>query len=191
MPGDGNRLPDLVAAISELRHSGPSQRRAPSRLHPACAAENVPRQERGRKSASVRSPTFGIHESLPRAADVDPARDGAPGTCCLPQNALRLAFRKMHCVGTQNRKLSRLNGWPMRSPLTLRRDPRGPLRMTRGRCGSLLLHRKGLAPSSLLAGLPALRIYFPECPKYRSPWAKPFCWTMTISLSAWRPVHAL
>src|SRR5262245_1277300 len=31
---------------------------------------------------------------------------------------------------------------------TLRRDPRGPLRMTRGRCGSLLLHRKGLAPST-------------------------------------------
>jgi hypothetical protein len=29
-PGDGNRLPDLVAAISELRHSQPSQRRAPS-----------------------------------------------------------------------------------------------------------------------------------------------------------------
>src|SRR6476620_12761815 len=31
---------------------------------------------------------------------------------------------------------------------TLRRDPRGPLRMTWGRCGSLLLHRKGLAPST-------------------------------------------
>ncbi len=36
------------------------------------------------------------------------ARDGAPG---------RVAFRKMHCVGTQNRKLSRLNGWPMRPPV--------------------------------------------------------------------------
>jgi hypothetical protein len=36
------------------------------------------------------------------------ARDGAPG---------RVAFRKMHCVGTQNRKLSRLNGWPMRTPV--------------------------------------------------------------------------
>src|SRR4029077_18338773 len=31
---------------------------------------------------------------------------------------------------------------------TLRRDPRGPLRMTWGRCGSLLLHRKGLSPST-------------------------------------------
>ena len=31
---------------------------------------------------------------------------------------------------------------------TLRRGPRGHLRMTRGRCGSLLLHRKGLAPST-------------------------------------------
>src|SRR5262245_22285939 len=31
---------------------------------------------------------------------------------------------------------------------TLRRAPRGPLSMTRGRCGSLRLHRKGLAPST-------------------------------------------
>ncbi len=31
---------------------------------------------------------------------------------------------------------------------TLRRNPRGPLRMTRGRCGSLLLHRKRLALST-------------------------------------------
>jgi len=31
---------------------------------------------------------------------------------------------------------------------TLRRSPHEQLRMTRGRCGSLLLHRKGLAPST-------------------------------------------
>src|SRR5471032_1073545 len=31
---------------------------------------------------------------------------------------------------------------------TLRRNPRGLLRMTRGRCGSLLLHRKRLALST-------------------------------------------
>src|SRR5262244_4497250 len=31
---------------------------------------------------------------------------------------------------------------------TLRRNPRGQLRMTRGRCGSLLLHRKRLALST-------------------------------------------
>src|SRR5215468_1451481 len=31
---------------------------------------------------------------------------------------------------------------------TLRRRPRGYLRMTRGRCGSLVLHRNGLAPST-------------------------------------------
>jgi hypothetical protein len=30
MAPDGNRLPNLAAAISELRHSRPSQRRAPS-----------------------------------------------------------------------------------------------------------------------------------------------------------------
>src|SRR6478752_7173154 len=31
---------------------------------------------------------------------------------------------------------------------TLRQYPRGHLRMTRGRCGLLLLHRDGLAPST-------------------------------------------
>ena len=67
------------------------------------------------------------------------ARDDAPGC---------VAFRHLHGVGTQNRNLSRLNGWPMRPLSTLRRDPRGPLRMTRGRCGSLLLHRKRLALST-------------------------------------------
>ena len=74
-----------------------------------------------------------------------------------------VAFHHLHGVGTQNRKLSRLNGWPMRPLSTLRRGPRGPLRITRGRCGSLLLHRKGLAPSTpcrspgasqMLSGLP-------------------------------------
>src|SRR5215475_15970788 len=56
---------------------------------------------------------------------------------------------------------------------TLRRHPRGYLRMTRGRCGSLLLHRNGLAPSTscrpsrrtrgsmagLCTPLPTLRLY--------------------------------
>ena len=35
------------------------------------------------------------------------ARDDAPGC---------VAFRHLHGVGTQNETLSRLNGWPMRSP---------------------------------------------------------------------------
>src|SRR5262245_42101069 len=67
------------------------------------------------------------------------ARDDAPGGA---------AFHHLHGVGTQNRKLSRLNGWLCAPLSTLRRGPRGPLRMTRGRRGSLLLHRKGLAPST-------------------------------------------
>src|ERR1700730_6497281 len=37
----------------------------------------------------------------------------------------------------------------LHAPLsTLRRTPHGMLRMTRGRCGSLCLHRNGLAPST-------------------------------------------
>jgi len=54
---------------------------------------------------------------------------GRPGTCAVASG--HLAFHLMHGVGTQNETLSRLNGWPMRSPVTLRRSPRGLLRMTR------------------------------------------------------------
>src|SRR5262249_4899812 len=67
------------------------------------------------------------------------ARGDAPGC---------VAFRHLHGVGTQNRNF-RGSMAGLCAPLsTLRRDPRGHLRMTRGRCGSLLLHRKGLAPST-------------------------------------------
>ena len=48
--------------------------------------------------------------------------------------------------------------------LTTPVGPRGPLRMTRGRCGSLLLYRKDLRPL-LLAGRPALRKRFPRYPR--------------------------
>src|SRR5450631_1351573 len=40
---------------------------------------------------------------------------------------------------------------------TLRRCPHEHLRMTRGRCGSLLLHRDGLAPSTPCRSPGALR----------------------------------
>jgi hypothetical protein len=42
------------------------------------------------------------------------ARDDAPR---------RVAFHDIHGVGTQNRKLSRLNGWPMRSPVNASPKP--------------------------------------------------------------------
>src|SRR6266446_4960236 len=71
---------------------------------------------------------------------------GRPGACDDAPGCV--AFRQMHGVGTQNRNLSRLNGWPMRPLSTLRRNPRGQLRMTRGRYGSLLPHRKRLALST-------------------------------------------
>ena len=84
------------------------------------------------------------------------ARGDAPGC---------VAFRHLHGVGTQNRNF-RGSMAGLCAPLsTLRRDPRGHLRMTRGRCGSLLLHRKGLAPSTpcrspgasqMLSGLPLI-----------------------------------
>jgi hypothetical protein len=42
------------------------------------------------------------------------ARDDAP-EC--------VAFRHLHGVGTQNRNLSRLNGWPMRPPVNASPKP--------------------------------------------------------------------
>src|ERR1700681_815422 len=42
------------------------------------------------------------------------ARDDAPR---------RVAFRHLHGVGTQNRNLSRLNGWPMRPPVNASPKP--------------------------------------------------------------------
>ena len=42
------------------------------------------------------------------------ARDDAPGC---------VAFRHLHGVGTQNRNLSRLNGWPMRPPVNASPKP--------------------------------------------------------------------
>src|ERR1700730_1844362 len=48
----------------------------------------------------------------------------------------------------------------LRAPLsTLRRGPHGQPRMTRGRCGSLFLHRKGLAPSTLCRSPGASHIF--------------------------------
>ena len=67
------------------------------------------------------------------------ARDDAPGC---------VAFRQMHGVGTQNRNLSRLNGWPMRPPVNASPKPSRATAHDSGRCGSLLLHRKRLALST-------------------------------------------
>ena len=69
-----------------------------------------------------------------------------PGAC--DHAPACVAFRQMHGVGTQNRILSQLDGWLCARLSTLRRNPRGQLRMARGRCGSLLLHRKRLALSA-------------------------------------------
>src|ERR1700687_2358203 len=48
---------------------------------------------------------------------------------------------------------------------TLRRNPRGQLRMTRGRCGSLLLHRKRLALSTPCRSPGASQMYSALSPK--------------------------
>ena len=56
--------------------------------------------------------------------------------------------------------------WLAYTPLsTLRVQPRGCPRMTRGQCGSLLLHRKGLAPSTPCRS-PGASHTFPETGKF-------------------------
>jgi hypothetical protein len=46
---------------------------------------------------------------------------GRPGACAVASG--HVAFHLMHGVGTQNETLSRLNGWPMRSPVNASPKP--------------------------------------------------------------------
>ena len=59
------------------------------------------------------------------------ARDDAPGC---------VAFRHLHGVGTQNRNLSRLNGWPVRPPVNA--SPK-PSRATAHDSGPMWIGRVG------------------------------------------------
>ena len=76
------------------------------------------------------------------------ARDDAPEF---------VAFRHLRGVGTQNRNLSRLNGWPMRSPVNASPKPSRATAHDWGadvdRCSFIVRDLHFL----LLAGLPALR----------------------------------
>src|SRR5260370_6049504 len=73
------------------------------------------------------------------------ARDDAPR---------RFAFHDLHGVGTQNRKLSRLNGWPMRSPVnaSLR-----PSRATAHDSGPMWIATPSLQGTCTLYSLPVSR----------------------------------
>jgi hypothetical protein len=78
---------------------------------------------------------------MPRLSDRAASDDGSrerPRPCCLP-----LAHRCRHAASNRFRgAIPRL-----RAPLpTSRLPPHGDLRTARGRCGSLDLHRRGLAP---------------------------------------------
>ena len=83
------------------------------------------------------------------------ARNGASG---------RVAFRKMHCVGIQNRKLSRLNGWPMRPPVNASPRPsRAPAHELGADVDRYSFIARDLHPL-LLAGLPAHAFLFRFAP---------------------------
>src|SRR5258708_24788647 len=73
------------------------------------------------------------------------------------------------------------------APLSaLRRCPRGHLRMTRGRCGSLLLHRDGLAPSTPCRSPGALR-FAPKNGHRATSAACPFRAKADVGVTAVRP----
>src|ERR1700752_2702844 len=73
------------------------------------------------------------------------ARDDAPGG---------VAFHHMHGVGTQNRKLSRLNGWPMRTPVNA--SPR-PSRATAHDSGPMWIATPSSQGTCTLSSLPVSR----------------------------------
>ena len=73
------------------------------------------------------------------------ARDDAPGY---------VAFRLMHGVGTQNRTLSRLDGWPMRPPVNA--SPK-PLRATAHDSGPMWIANPSPQGTCTLYSLPVSR----------------------------------
>jgi hypothetical protein len=80
---------------------------------------------------------------MPRVSD----HAGSPGSRAVAPG--HVAFHHLHGVGTQDETLSRLNGWPMHSPVNASPRPSRAHCASRSRCGSVRLHRKGLAPYSL------------------------------------------
>jgi hypothetical protein len=61
-----------------------------------------------------------------------------------------VVFCKLNSIDIRNDVIFRGSMAGLCAPLsTLRRGPRGQLRMTRGRCGLLLLHRGGRSPPTL------------------------------------------
>src|SRR5438132_2208778 len=75
--------------------------------------------------------------------------DGASETCCLP----RSKQRRRPGIGFRGSMAGLCPPLP-----TLRRRPYGRQRTARGRCGSLLLHRSGLAPPTPCRSPGALRV---------------------------------
>ena len=80
------------------------------------------------------------------------ARAGAPA---------HVAFRRLNGVGAWDRVSFAAQGWPARSPADPSQTSSRMLRTARGRCGSLHLHRNGLAPSTPCRSPGALKLLLP------------------------------
>jgi hypothetical protein len=77
---------------------------------------------------------------------------GRPGACAIAPECV--AFHHMHGVGTQNRKLSRLNGRPMRTPVNA--SPR-PSRATAHDSGPMWIATPSSQGTCTLYSLPVSR----------------------------------
>ena len=83
-------------------------------------------------------------ETYMRAQGLRPRGVGIP--LAITRYAI-LPSASLDASAPRRRVFSRLNTWPTCPLSTLHTRPYGRLRMTRGRCGSLFLHRTGLSPA--------------------------------------------
>ena len=86
---------------------------------------------------------------------------GRPGARAVAPECV--AFHHMHGVGTQNRKLSRLNGWPMRIPVNASQRPS---RATAHDSGPMWIATPSSQGTCTLYSLPVSRrfAYVVRCP---------------------------
>ena len=128
---------DLFACFSATMADPTSHARASS-----ATAPRLPDADRCRCSRSRVRPPGSRARSVRTCQVLRPRRAYEHSRCV----SVRVAFRLDHAVGTRER-FFRGSMAGLCAPLPmLRCCPRGPQRTARGRCGSLLLHRSGLAP---------------------------------------------
>jgi hypothetical protein len=109
-----------------------------------------------RKGETKRASRFPRKERLHMPGSL--TTSGRPGARAVAPEYV--AFHHMHGVGTQNRKLSRLNGWPMRTPVNA--SPR-PSRATAHDSGPMWIATPSSQGTCTLYSLPVSRRFAYVC----------------------------